>query len=101
MARIKPLWGYLWVKPIEKHTTGMVVQPDAYKEKTNMAKVLGVDEQGFLDYQTGDRRPHNIEVDDVVVFREFGMMFDLEVDGIKRQFIPADACVAVLKESQQ
>jgi chaperonin GroES len=66
-------------KEEEKTTAGGIVLPGSAKEKPNQGEVLAVGNGRILD--SGDNRPVDVKVGDVVVFGKYAGSDTIEVDG--------------------
>lgn len=78
---IRPLHDRVVVrrKEEEKTTAGGIVLPGSAKEKPNQGEVLAVGNGRILD--SGDNRPVDVKVGDVVVFGKYAGSDTIEVDG--------------------
>ena len=97
MAKIKPLFDYLLIKPLEKETTlpsGIVI-PDTAKEKPQEGKVVAVGE-GKVDSE-GNKVEMVLKVGDVVMYKKWGGT-EVKVDGKEMLLVKQEDVLAVVKD---
>ena len=95
-AKIKPLFDYLLVEPMQKDTTlpsGIVI-PDTAKEKPLEGKVVSVG-SGKRD-ESGNRIPMEIKAGDVVMFKKWGGT-DIKLDGKDMLLIKEEDILAIVE----
>lgn len=71
-SRIKPLFDYVLVKPLEKEevTVSGIVLPDSAKEKPHMGEVMAVGPGGFNN--EGKAIPMVVKVGKKVLYKKWG-----------------------------
>lgn len=97
MKKIKPLFDYLLIEPLEKETTlpsGIVI-PDSAKEKPQEGKIVASG-PGAKD-KNGKLIPMEVSVDDVVVYKKWGGT-EIKVDGKDYTLVKQEDLLAVVKE---
>jgi len=97
MKKIKPLFDYLLIEPLEKETTlpsGIVI-PDSAKEKPQEGKIVASG-PGAKD-KNGKLIPMEVFVDDVVVYKKWGGT-EIKVDGKDYTLVKQEDLLAVVKE---
>jgi len=97
MKKIKPLFDYLLIEPLEKETTlpsGIVI-PDSAKEKPQEGKIVASG-PGAKD-KNGKLIPMEVFVDDVVVYKKWGGT-EIKVDGKDYILVKQEDLLAVVKE---
>jgi len=97
MKKIKPLFDYLLIEPLEKETTlpsGIVI-PDSAKEKPQEGKIVASG-PGAKD-KNGKLIPMEVSVDDVVVYKKWGGT-EIKVDGKDYILVKQEDLLAVVKE---
>ena len=97
MKKIKPLFDYLLIEPLEKETTlpsGIVI-PDSAKEKPQEGKIVASG-PGAKD-KNGKLIPMEVSVDDVVVYKKWGGT-EIKVDGKDYTLGKQEDLLAVVKE---
>ncbi len=97
MKKIKPLFDYLLIEPLEKETTlpsGIVI-PDSAKEKPQEGKIVASG-PGVKD-KNGKLIPMEVSVDDVVVYKKWGGT-EIKVDGKDYILVKQEDLLAVVKE---
>jgi len=97
MKKIKPLFDYLLIEPLEKETTlpsGIVI-PDSAKEKPQEGKIVASG-PGVKD-KNGKLIPMQVFVDDVVVYKKWGGT-EIKVDGKDYILVKQEDLLAVVKE---
>ena len=97
MKKIKPLFDYLLIEPLEKETTlpsGIVI-PDSAKEKPQEGKIVASG-PGVKD-KNGKLIPMEVFVDDVVVYKKWGGT-EIKVDGKDYILVKQEDLLAVVKE---
>jgi len=95
-AKIKPLFDYLLVEPMQKDTTlpsGIVI-PDTAKEKPLEGRVISVG-SGKRD-DSGNRIPMEIKAGDVVMFKKWGGT-DIKLDGKDMLLIKEEDILAIVE----
>ena len=95
-AKIKPLFDYLLVEPMQKDTTlpsGIVI-PDTAKEKPLEGKVVSVG-SGKRD-DSGNRIPMEIKAGDVVMFKNWGGT-EIKLDGKDMLLIKEEDILAIVE----
>ena len=95
-AKIKPLFDYLLVEPMQKDTTlpsGIVI-PDTAKEKPLEGRVVSVG-SGKRD-DSGNRIPMEIKARDVVMFKKWGGT-DIKLDGKDMLLIKEEDILAIVE----
>ncbi|KKS06752.1 co-chaperone GroES [candidate division WWE3 bacterium RIFOXYD1_FULL_43_17] len=95
-AKIKPLFDYLLVEPMQKDTTlpsGIVI-PDTAKEKPLEGRVVSVG-SGKRD-DSGNRIPMEIKAGDVVMFKKWGGT-DIKLDGKDMLLIKEEDILAIVE----
>ena len=95
-SKIKPLFDYLLVEPMQKDTTlpsGIVI-PDTAKEKPLEGKVIAVG-PGKRD-DSGNRIPMEIKAGDVVMFKKWGGT-DIKLDGKDMLLIKEEDILAIVE----
>lgn len=97
MKKIKPLFDYLLIEPMEKETTlpsGIVI-PDTAKEKPQQGKVIAVG-QGAKD-KDGTVIPMEVSVDDVVMYKKWGGT-EIQMAGKDYVLVKQEDLLAVLED---
>ncbi len=95
-AKIKPLFDYLLVEPMQKDTTlpsGIVI-PDTAKEKPLEGKVVAVG-SGRRD-DSGNRIPMEIKVGDVIMYKKWGGT-DIKLEGKDMLLIKEEDILAIVE----
>ncbi|AHB40708.1 TPA: co-chaperone GroES [candidate division WWE3 bacterium] len=95
-AKIKPLFDYLLVEPMQKDTTlpsGIVI-PDTAKEKPLEGKVVSVG-SGKRD-ESGNRIPMEIKAGDVVMYKKWGGT-EIKLDGKDMLLIKEEDILAIVE----
>ena len=95
-AKIKPLFDYLLVEPMQKDTTlpsGIVI-PDTAKEKPLEGKVISVG-SGKRD-DSGNRIPMEIKAGDVVMYKKWGGT-EIKVNGKELLLVKEEDILAVVE----
>ena len=95
-AKIKPLFDYLLVEPMQKDTTlpsGIVI-PDTAKEKPLEGKVISVG-SGKRD-DSGNRIPMEIKAGDVVMYKKWGGT-EIKLDGKDMLLIKEEDILAIVE----
>lgn len=95
-AKIKPLFDYLLVEPMQKDTTlpsGIVI-PDTAKEKPLEGKVIAVG-SGKRD-DSGNKIPMEIKVGDVVMYKKWGGT-DIKLDGKDMLLVKEEDILAIVE----
>ncbi len=79
--KIRPLHDRVVVrrKEEEKTTAGGIVLPGSAKEKPNQGEVVAVGSGRVLD--SGESRPVDVKIGDIVVFGKYAGSDTIEVDG--------------------
>lgn len=96
MKKVKPLFDYLLIKPLEKETTlpsGIVI-PDSAKEKPQEGEVVALG-PGALD-EDGNRIPMEVEVGQVVMYKKWGGT-EVQIDGEEHVLAKQEDILAVLE----
>ena len=96
VAKIKPLFDYLLVEPMQKDTTlpsGIVI-PDTAKEKPLEGKVISVG-SGKRD-DSGNRIPMEIKAGDVVMYKKWGGT-EIKLDGKDMLLIKEEDILAIVE----
>ena len=97
MPKIKPLFDYLLIEPLEKETTlpsGIVI-PDSAKEKPQEGKIVAVG-TGAVDAD-GKRVPMVVKAGDVVMYKKWGGT-EVKVDGKDMLLVKQEDVLAVVKD---
>jgi chaperonin GroES len=97
MKKIKPLFDYLLIEPMEKETTlpsGIVI-PDTAKEKPQQGKVIAVG-PGAKD-KDGTVIPMEVSVDDVVMYKKWGGT-EIQMAGKDYVLVKQEDLLAVLED---
>jgi chaperonin GroES len=97
MKKIKPLFDYLLIKPLEKETTlpsGIVI-PDSAKEKPQEGEVIAVG-PGAKD-KDGNLNPMEVEVGQVVMYKKWGGT-EVQVGGEDHVLARQEDILAVLED---
>lgn len=95
--KIKPLYDYLLIEPLQKETTlpsGIVI-PDTAKEKPQEGKVAAVG-PGKVD-ENGKRAEMSVKVGDVVMYKKWGGT-EIKVDGKEMLLVKEEDVLAVVEE---
>lgn len=95
-AKIKPLFDYLLVEPMQKDTTlpsGIVI-PDTAKEKPLEGKVIAVG-SGKRD-DSGNKIPMEIKVGDIVMYKKWGGT-DIKLDGKDMLLVKEEDILAIVE----
>lgn len=95
-AKIKPLFDYLLVEPMQKDTTlpsGIVI-PDTAKEKPLEGRVISVG-SGKRD-DSGNRIPMEIKAGDVVMYKKWGGT-EIKLDGKDMLLIKEEDILAIVE----
>ncbi len=95
-SKIKPLYDYLLIEPIQKDTTlpsGIVI-PDTAKEKPLEGKVVAVG-SGKRD-DSGNKIPLEVKVGNTVMYKKWGGT-DIKVDGKEMLLVKEEDILAVIE----
>ena len=93
--KIKPLYDYILIDPLEKETTlpsGIVI-PDSAKEKPHEGRVLAIG-PGKKD-EDGKIIPMSVKVDDVVMYKKWGGT-EVKVNGKECLLVKEEDILAVV-----
>ena len=96
MAKIKPLFDYLLIEPLEKETTlpsGIVI-PDSAKEKPQEGKVIAVG-KGKTDAD-GKKLDILLKVGDVVMYKKWGGT-EIKVEGKDMLLVKQEDVLAIVE----
>ena len=96
MKKVKPLFDYLLIKPLEGETTrpsGIVI-PDSAKEKPQEGKVISTG-PGAKN-KDGDTIPMEIEVGAVVMYKKWGGT-EIKVNGEDHILVKQDDILAIVE----
>jgi len=97
MKKVKPLFDYLLIEPLEKETTlpsGIVI-PDSAKEKPQEGKVIASG-PGVRD-ENGKLVAMEVSVNDVVMYKKWGGT-EIKVDGKDYILVKQEDLLAVVKD---
>jgi len=97
MKKVKPLFDYLLIEPLEKETTlpsGIVI-PDSVKEKPQEGKVIASG-PGVRD-ENGKLVAMEVSVNDVVMYKKWGGT-EVKVDGKDYILVKQEDLLAVVKD---
>jgi len=97
MKKVKPLFDYLLIEPLEKETTlpsGIVI-PDSAKEKPQEGKVIASG-PGVRD-ENGKLVAMEVSVNDVVMYKKWGGT-EVKVDGKDYILVKQEDLLAVVKD---
>ena len=95
--KIKPLYDYLLIEPLQKETTlpsGIVI-PDSAKEKPQEGKIVAVG-PGKVD-EDGKRAEMTVKVGDVVMYKKWGGT-EIKVNGKELLLVKEEDVLAVVEE---
>lgn len=96
MSKIKPLFDYLLIEPLEKETTlpsGIVI-PDTAKEKPQEGKVVAVGD-GAID-KDGNKIAMVLKPGDIVMYKKWGGT-EVKVDGKELLLVKQEDVLAVVE----
>lgn len=96
MKKVKPLFDYLLIKPVERETTlpsGIVI-PDSAKEKPQEGKVVAAG-PGAKD-KDGNVIPMEVSVGDVVMYKKWGGT-EIQMEGEDYILVKQEDLLAVLE----
>ncbi len=96
MAKIKPLFDYVLIEPLEKETTlpsGIVI-PDTAKEKPQEGKIIAVG-TGKKD-EDGETIPMTVKVGDIVMYKKWGGT-EVKIDGKEHLLVREEDLLAVVE----
>ena len=97
MKKVKPLFDYLLIEPLEKETTlpsGIVI-PDSAKEKPQEGKVIASG-PGVRD-ENGKLVAMEVSVNDVVMYKKWGGT-EIKVDGKDYILVKQEDLLAVVTD---
>ena len=97
MKKIKPLFDYLLIEPLEKETTlpsGIVI-PDSAKEKPQEGKVIASG-SGVKD-KDGKLIPLEVKIGDVVMYKKWGGT-EIKASGKDYILVKQEDLLAVVKD---
>ncbi|MBD3365964.1 co-chaperone GroES [candidate division WWE3 bacterium] len=97
MKKIKPLFDYLLIEPMEKETTlpsGIVI-PDSAKEKPQQGKVIAAG-PGAKDAD-GKTVPMQVKVDDIVMYKKWGGT-EIQLKGKDYILVKQEDLLAIIEE---
>lgn len=94
VAQIKPLPGYVVIKPTEaqKQTASGIYLPDSHDEKPQQGTVLAVGESIF-DHGQEVKAP--VKVNDVVIYKKWGGN-EIKIDDVEYQVLKFEDLVATV-----
>jgi chaperonin GroES len=97
MAKIKPLFDYLLIEPLERETTlpsGIVI-PDTAKEKPQEGKIVAVGE-GKIDAE-GKKVEMIVKKGDVVMYKKWGGT-EVKVEGKEMLLVKQEDVLAIVED---
>ena len=94
-SKIHPVAGYLLVEPQKKApvTTSGILLPDNHQDKPQQGKVLAI---GGSIYDDGREIVSPVQIDDVVVYREWGGK-EIKDDNVDLLLLKFDDIMAIVK----
>lgn len=100
MAKIKPLFDYLLIEPLERETTlpsGIVI-PDTAKEKPQEGKIVAVGE-GKTDSE-GKKVEMVVKKGDIVMYKKWGGT-EVKVEGKDMLLVKQEDVLAIVQDSKE
>jgi chaperonin GroES len=96
---LKPLGDRVLVEPLEpeEKTAGGIILPDTAKERPREGRVIAVGPGRLND--NGERVPLPVEVDDIVIYTEYGGT-EVKIDG-KKYLIVDEASLLAVREREE
>ncbi|MFC1622303.1 co-chaperone GroES [Patescibacteria group bacterium] len=95
--KVKPLFDYLLVEPLEGETTlpsGIVI-PDSAKEKPQKGKVIAAGD-GRKD-EKGNRVPMEVKKEDIVMYKKWGGT-EIKIKGKEMLLVKEEDVLAIVEE---
>lgn len=94
VAQLKPLPGYVLVKPAEgqKQTASGIYLPDSHDEKPQHGTVLAVGAAAMVE---GAKVEPPVKVKDQVIYKKWGGN-DVKIDDVEYQFLKFEDLLAVV-----